>query len=100
MPIELRATAPAPLTKVSGKWPTTVAVVVIKIGSSSLVDRQGRLDAGFLDLIAAQFAAVARAGRRPVLVTSGAVASCFPVKVPQVADSENAGRRAIRASAA
>ncbi len=50
-------------------------VVVVKIGSSSLIDRQGRLDAAFLDTIAAQFAVVSRSGKRPVLVTSGAVAS-------------------------
>jgi glutamate 5-kinase len=50
-------------------------VVVVKIGSNSLVDRQGRLDLPFLDAIAAQFAAITKTGHRPVLVTSGAVAS-------------------------
>jgi glutamate 5-kinase len=50
-------------------------VVVVKIGSNSLVDRNGRLDLPFLDHIAAQFAAIAKSGHRPVLVTSGAVAS-------------------------
>jgi glutamate 5-kinase len=50
-------------------------VVVVKIGSNSLVDAKGRLDLPFLDSIAAQFAAIAKAGHRPVLVTSGAVAS-------------------------
>ena len=50
-------------------------VVVVKIGSNSLVDRQGRLDLPFLDTIAAQFAAITTSGHRPVLVTSGAVAS-------------------------
>ncbi len=49
--------------------------IVIKIGSNALVDRQGRLDAAFLGGIAAQFARVAAAGKHPVLVTSGAVAS-------------------------
>jgi glutamate 5-kinase len=49
--------------------------VVVKIGSNSLVDPTGRLDLPFLDHIAAQFAAIARSGHRPVLVTSGAVAS-------------------------
>lgn len=50
-------------------------VVVVKIGSNSLVDSKARLDLPFLDSIAAQFAAIAKAGFRPVLVTSGAVAS-------------------------
>jgi glutamate 5-kinase len=50
-------------------------VVVVKIGSNSLVDAKGRLDLPFLDAIAAQFAAISRLGHRPVLVTSGAVAS-------------------------
>jgi glutamate 5-kinase len=50
-------------------------VVVVKIGSNSLVDAKGRLDLPYLDSIAAQFAAIAKSGHRPVLVTSGAVAS-------------------------
>jgi glutamate 5-kinase len=50
-------------------------VLVVKIGSSSLVDRQGRLDARFLASVARQLKAVADRGWRPVLVTSGAVAS-------------------------
>jgi glutamate 5-kinase len=51
------------------------AVIVVKVGSNSLVDGRGRLDLAFLDALAAQLAAVAKAGRQPVLVTSGAVAS-------------------------
>jgi glutamate 5-kinase len=50
-------------------------IVVIKIGSNSLVDAQARLDLAFLDRIAAQISAVAEQGFRPVVVTSGAVAS-------------------------
>ena len=50
-------------------------VLVVKIGSSSLVDRQGRLDAAFLAVVARQLKAVADLGWRPVLVSSGAVAS-------------------------
>ena len=49
--------------------------VVVKIGSSWLVDREGRLDGAFLDRFAVQIAELAKAGKRPVLVTSGAVAS-------------------------
>jgi glutamate 5-kinase len=51
------------------------AVVVVKLGSNALVDAKGRLDLAFLGRIAAQLAAVAKAGWRPVLVSSGAVAS-------------------------
>ena len=31
-PIEFRAAAPAPVTNVNGKWPATVATLVIMIG--------------------------------------------------------------------
>lgn len=50
-------------------------VVVIKIGSNSLVDAGGAVDAPYLDAVAAQFARLQRDGWRPVLVTSGAVAT-------------------------
>ena len=50
-------------------------VIVIKIGSNSLVDQQGRLDAPYLAAIASQFARLHDQGWQPVLVTSGAVAS-------------------------
>jgi glutamate 5-kinase len=50
-------------------------VVVVKIGSNSLVDRHGRLDLPFLDAIALQLATLREHGKRPVLVSSGAVAS-------------------------
>jgi len=50
-------------------------IVVIKIGSNSLIDKQGRLDAAYLGRMAAQFAIAHAGGWQPVLVTSGAVAS-------------------------
>jgi glutamate 5-kinase len=50
-------------------------VIVVKIGSNSLVDQQGRLDAPYLAAIASQFARLRDQGWQPVLVTSGAVAS-------------------------
>ena len=50
-------------------------ILVAKIGSNSLVDRQGRLDVPFLASIAVQFAALTQAGWQVVLVTSGAVAN-------------------------
>jgi glutamate 5-kinase len=49
-------------------------IFVAKIGSNSLVDREGRLDAAFLKDLAGQIAKAAAAGWRPVIVTSGAVA--------------------------
>jgi glutamate 5-kinase len=49
-------------------------VIVIKIGSNSLVDAKGRLDAPYLAAIAGQFARLRDQGWQPVLVTSGAVA--------------------------
>lgn len=54
---------------------TAQRVVVVKIGSNSLVDAQGRLDGAYLDAVAADFAAVRASGRQVVLVTSGAVAT-------------------------
>jgi glutamate 5-kinase len=53
----------------------TDRVVVVKIGSNSLVDRQARLDTHFLDAVATQIARVQAHGKRPVLVSCGAVAS-------------------------
>lgn len=50
-------------------------VVVIKLGSSALLDREGRLDLAYLDVVSAEVAAIAAAGWRPVVVSSGAVAS-------------------------
>ena len=50
-------------------------IVVVKVGTNSLVGADGRLDEPFLGALAAQLAVVARSGLRPVLVTSGAVAS-------------------------
>ncbi len=50
-------------------------IIVIKIGSNSLVDRHGKLDAAYFGRMAAQFASLHASGWQPVLVTSGAVAS-------------------------
>jgi glutamate 5-kinase len=50
-------------------------VAVIKLGSNALLDAAGRLDLAFLDRVAGQLAAVVAGGWRPVLVSSGAVAS-------------------------
>lgn len=50
-------------------------ILVVKLGSSSLVGADGRLDGAFLARMAASVAAAAKDGWRPVIVTSGAVAS-------------------------
>jgi len=63
-----------PGTAALRKSPAQVPVVV-KIGSNSLVDGKGRLDLDFLANVASQLAVIAAAGRQPVLVSSGAVAS-------------------------
>jgi glutamate 5-kinase len=51
-----------------------VAVLVAKIGSSSLVDQQGRLRDEVLEERVAELVRVRRQGHHPVLVTSGAIA--------------------------
>jgi glutamate 5-kinase len=49
--------------------------IVVKIGSSLLVDRrQGRLNAGWLASLAEDVAGLAKAGKQVILVSSGAIA--------------------------
>ncbi|MHC5067216.1 MAG: glutamate 5-kinase [Planctomycetota bacterium] len=50
-------------------------VAVIKLGSSSLLDGDGLLDLVYFEHIAGVLSAIAEAGMRPVLVSSGAVAA-------------------------
>ncbi len=50
-------------------------VVVIKLGSNALSDAAGHIDLPFLDSVVQQVRGLIDAGRRPVLVSSGAV-SC------------------------
>ncbi len=52
--------------------------VVVKVGSSSLVDANGRLDEAGLQAVAAEVAALWDEGRPAVLVSSGAVAAGLP----------------------
>jgi len=47
--------------------------LVVKVGTSTLADADGRIDRPFLADLAAQLAGLMAAGRRVVLVTSGAV---------------------------
>lgn len=49
-------------------------VIVIKIGSSTLIDERGSMDVGYLDALAAQVSAIRGAGWSPVIVSSGAIA--------------------------
>jgi hypothetical protein len=49
--------------------------IVVKIGSSTLVDTDGLLREATLDRLARDLARLVRMGRRPVLVSSGAVAA-------------------------
>jgi glutamate 5-kinase len=47
--------------------------IVIKVGTSTLTDAEGRLDEAFLPVLAGDICALMDEGRRVVLVTSGAV---------------------------
>lgn len=49
-------------------------IMVIKIGSSTLVNREGRLDTAYLEGIAFQVNAIREKGYSPIIVTSGAIA--------------------------
>ncbi len=51
--------------------------VVVKVGSSSLTDTDGRLDTSSVESIAAQLADLRERGNPPVLVSSGAIAAGF-----------------------
>ncbi|MEL6768357.1 MAG: glutamate 5-kinase [Pseudomonadota bacterium] len=48
--------------------------VVVKVGSALLVDAEGRLREGWLAGLAADLGDLARAGARPIVVSSGAIA--------------------------
>jgi glutamate 5-kinase len=47
--------------------------IVVKVGTSTLTDASGGLDRGYVGELAAELAALAHAGRRVVLVSSGAI---------------------------
>lgn len=52
--------------------------MVVKVGSSSLVGRDGGLDDGAVENVVTHIVAVAEKGYSPVLVTSGSIAAGFP----------------------
>ena len=67
-------TAPQILHRVPPQW-TEARRIVVKIGSSLLVDRaHGRLNADWLASLAEDVAALAGAGKQVILVSSGAIA--------------------------
>jgi glutamate 5-kinase len=49
-------------------------IIVVKIGSSTLIDSEGRLDRGYLRNLASQVDEVRAAGWKPIIVSSGAIA--------------------------
>ena len=49
-------------------------IIVVKIGSSTLVDPAGRLDRGYLWNLASQMEELRRQGWKPIIVSSGAIA--------------------------
>ncbi len=53
-------------------------IVVAKVGTSSITDSHGEIDQGALAKFCADVVAVLRAGHRPVVVTSGAIAAGLP----------------------
>jgi glutamate 5-kinase len=80
-----------------------VEAVVVKVGSSSVVGDDGRLRGEALDGLAAEVAELARAGRRPVLVSSGAVAAGVgvlglarrPTELPRLQAASAVGQAAL-----
>ncbi|WP_251198161.1 glutamate 5-kinase [Anaerotardibacter muris] len=49
-------------------------ILVVKIGSSTLVNSEGRLDGAYLSSLAFQISAIRDAGWTPIIVTSGSIA--------------------------
>ncbi len=72
-------------------------IVVVKLGSSSVVDGSGRIDEAMLAKVASEVAEVRAAGRQVVVVTSGAIAAGLPplgwTSGPRPRTSRCSGRR-------
>ena len=49
-------------------------IMVVKIGSSTLVTGEGKLDTAYLATLASQISGLRQRGWSPIIVTSGAVA--------------------------
>ena len=55
-----------------------MAVVVVKVGTSSLTDEAGVIDRAAIEKLCAEVAAVRASGSQVVLVSSGAIAAGLP----------------------
>ncbi|MEG1561849.1 MAG: glutamate 5-kinase [Raoultibacter sp.] len=77
--------------------------LVIKIGSSTLVDAQSKVDTSYLESLAAQVAAVRAAGWHPIIVTSAAIACGLealginqrPTDMPSLQAAASVGQSAL-----
>jgi glutamate 5-kinase len=58
---------------------TTGGLIVVKIGTSSLTDQHGAIQAGAIEKLCREVAAVRAGGDRVVVVSSGAIAAGLPV---------------------
>jgi glutamate 5-kinase len=68
------AATPSPAKTTRPEW-AKARRIVVKIGSSLLVDHaKGELDAAWLDSLAADMAALKKAGKQVIVVSSGAIA--------------------------
>ncbi len=81
-------------------------IIVIKIGSSTLTDGQGKPDYVYLQSIASQVSAVKRAGWKPIIVTSAAIAwglealgiGSRPTDMPGLQAAASVGQSALSAA--
>ncbi len=71
--------------------------VVVKVGSSTVSDRGGRIDRAFLERLVAQIAAVRERGSDVVLVSSGAIAAGMEALGLDTRPSDMAGLQAAAA---
>lgn len=81
-------------------------VIVIKIGSSTLVDKQGKLDRGYFEGLAVQVHALRKAGWSPLIVSSAAIACGLealgiterPSDMPSLQAAASVGQNALMAT--
>ena len=81
-------------------------VIVIKIGSSTLVNEQGKLDRAYFDGLAAQVHVLRQAGWSPLIVSSAAIACGLealgieerPTDMPSLQAAASVGQNALMAT--
>ena len=81
-------------------------VIVIKIGSSTLVNEQGKLDRAYFDGLAAQIHALRQMGWSPLIVSSAAIACGLealgieerPTDMPSLQAAASVGQNALMAT--